>query len=251
MPVSFFKRDRKKLLFLGLLLALSGCAVMDPLKTWDNGSTLAVCFVDPAPVGIRQRIAAAAAEWTRWANLTFDFGDPPAPRMCDTARVYDITIGFGRDGSASLVGIDSRDKVPSMNLGHFDDPTNAALQDPREFNRIVLHEFGHAIGLEHEFQSPNGMCNAKLDWDKARAFYRQHMGWSGADVDSNLKTINTHGRSLLVSPYDVKSIMQYALPAEVFSDGTADPCYTARTYELSPTDKIWVGRMYPKSAAGT
>ncbi len=34
--------------------------------------------------------------------------------------------------------------------------------EDEEYERVVLHEFGHALGLDHEHQSPN----AKLRWNK-------------------------------------------------------------------------------------
>ena len=35
--------------------------------------------------------------------------------------------------------------------------------DEREFRRAVLHEFGHVLGLVHEYQNPN----ADIPWNKA------------------------------------------------------------------------------------
>ncbi len=233
-----------------VLACVPGCVVFDPVRQWPNGATLAVCFVDPAPVQIRQRIAAAAAEWEKWANLHFDFGPAEMPRLCDRGTPYDITIGFTQSGSGSLIGTASRAAKPSMNLGHFDDEDGTAARNPREFDRIVMHEFGHAIGLEHEFQSPNGNCNDRIDWQKARAYFAEHMGWSGEQVDENLRVIDRHLRApdmrMKVSPYDRASIMQYALPPDVFTDGNEDPCYSPPNYQLSDTDKQWIATIYPK-----
>ena len=236
---------------LVLLLSIAGCGIGDPTKFWPNGSTLRVCFVDPASVSVRQRIADAAKEWEKWANLHFDFGDVADPRMCAGDQTYDVTIGFHDDGSASLIGRDSLHMPrPSMNLGHFDDETSAVARDPREFRRIVLHEFGHVLGLEHEFQNPLGSCNDKLDWAKVTKYYTEHMGWSAEMVQANLRAINRPLRPpaqrMLVSPFDRASIMQYALPADVFEDGAGNPCYSERNYELSDADKQWIGTLYPK-----
>ena len=223
----------------------------DPAKLWPNGFTLRACFVDQASVSVRQRIAEAATEWEKWSTLHFDFGNAADPRMCADDGTYDVTIGFRDEGSASLIGRDSLHAArPSMNLGHFNDETSAVAHDPREFRRIVLHEFGHVLGLEHEFQNPLGNCNDKLDWAKVKKYYADHMGWAPEMVEANLRAINRPFRPpaqrMQVSPFDRLSIMQYALPAYVFEDGVSNPCYSERNYELSDEDKRWIGELYPK-----
>jgi hypothetical protein len=81
-------------------------AVLDQMKMWGVGQHVSICFVDPAPAVMRQRIAKAANEWTKWANLVFDFG-PSAddPQMCEAGKTYDISIGFKGGGASSYVGI--------------------------------------------------------------------------------------------------------------------------------------------------
>jgi hypothetical protein len=168
-------------LALLVVACLAGCGAVVPTKKWQNGATLRVCFTEAAPEAIRQRIAAAAGEWTRWANLSFAFATGDG--RCDAHTQYDITIGFAGSGSASLIGTDSRRAVPpSMTLGGFNDPSGAAAQHPPEFNRVVMHEFGHAIGLEHEFQRPDAHCSDRIDWTKAKAAYATHMGWTAAQL---------------------------------------------------------------------
>ena len=106
-------------------------------KTWMNGSTLRVRFMAGTPA--EQAVAREQAGW--WAavaNLKFDFNNAPDA---------EIRITFDpNDGAWSYVGTDCRD-IPSneatMNLGFLDGGTAA-------------HEFGHAIGLAHEHQNPDG-----------------------------------------------------------------------------------------------
>ena len=106
-------------------------------KTWMNGSTLHVRFID----GNAQQQATAKEQakwWSDHANLTFAF---------DNAPNADIRITFDEnDGAWSYVGTDAKG-IPAneatMNLGFLDGGTAA-------------HEFGHAIGLAHEHQNPAG-----------------------------------------------------------------------------------------------
>jgi hypothetical protein len=230
-------------------------AVLDQMKMWGVGQHVTICFVDPAPAAMRQRIARAASEWTKWANLVFDFGpSPDDPQMCEAGKTYDITIGFKGSGASSYVGTDSRHQDPSMVLGNMDDPQSRVAQDDREFKRIVLHEFGHAIGLDHEHQSPAAQCSDQIDWPAAENYYKVHMGWSAQDVHDNLETLPAMLRlakeALKISGFDKTSIMQYSLPPEIFKDGRQAPCFTTKNYDLSPTDKKWVAGLYPERADG-
>lgn len=249
------RRKVRVALVLAAVAGLSGCGVAVPTALWPNGSRLKVCFTQPASADLRARIATEAREWEKWANLHFDFAGGDG--QCSAQGTEDIRIGFSQPGSSSLIGRMSHMTTArtTMNLGQFDDPKSAAAQDPATFRRIVLHEFGHAIGLEHEFQSPTAKCSDGLDWEKARAAYATHMKWSARQVDDNLRTIDDSWRPpeerLRTTAFDRASIMQYSLPAYVFKAGAADPCYTAQVNSvLSPTDKEFVGKLYPKPPPG-
>jgi hypothetical protein len=86
----------------------------------------------------------------------------------DQNYAADIRIGFINQGDYagnwSAVGTDSRDSTVeggapnqgSMNFGGFDQ------QLPVDWAGTVLHEFGHALGFEHEHQSPSGGCDFRL-----------------------------------------------------------------------------------------
>ncbi len=225
-------------------------AVIDGMKLWASGATLAVCFVEEATPAARQRVIGAAKEWAKAANLNlqFDFGDPAGPQTCDKNKSHQISISFKGDGSSSYVGTDSKDHEPSMVLGSLDDDKSRISRNPQEVKRIVLHEFGHAIGLEHENQSPEAHCSDQIDWPKAEKYYQEHMHWSPKTVHENLETMAIPMRAakdaLKISGYDPKSIMQYSIPAEIFKDGTAASCMTELNYDLSDTDKKWVEGLY-------
>ena len=230
-------------------------AVIDGMKLWATGATLAVCFVEEAAPAVRQRIMSAAKEWAKAAdlNLQFDFGDPSGLQTCDKTKPHQISISFKGDGSYSYVGIDSKDHEPSMVLGGLSDDKSRIAQDPQEVKRIVLHEFGHAIGLEHENQSPEAHCSDQIDWPKAEKYYYEHMHWSPKTVHENLETMTIPMRAakdaLKISDYDPKSIMQYAMPAEIFKEGTSASCKTKLNYDLSDTDRKWVEGLYSDQQA--
>ena len=106
-------------------------------KTWMNGTTLRVRFIGGSSAD-RAKARQQAMWWTQFANLHFEFGEAPDA---------EIRVTFDEDdGAWSYVGTDNRAiplDQPTMNLGFLDGGTAA-------------HEFGHAIGLAHEHQNPQG-----------------------------------------------------------------------------------------------
>jgi serralysin len=94
---------------------------------------------------LQERVKNVALVWTTIANIKFDFVQEGNA---------DIRIAFqeGR-GSWSYLGTVARqidETEPTMNYRWLtDDSTDDAVR------RVVLHEFGHALGLIHEHQNPN------------------------------------------------------------------------------------------------
>jgi hypothetical protein len=55
----------------------------------------------------------------------------------------------------------------------------------REYQRVVRHEFGHALGMIREHQNP--AQSARFPWDKPKVYaYYAQQGWSPDDVDFNI-----------------------------------------------------------------
>ena len=118
-------------------------ALLSGLK-WTPGSTVSAKFLGGSPA-LQERVKKVALVWTTIANIKFDFVQEGNA---------DIRIAFqeGR-GSWSYLGTVARqidENEPTMNYGWLtDDSTDDAVR------RVVLHEFGHALGLIHEHQNPN------------------------------------------------------------------------------------------------
>ncbi len=167
-------------------------AIIQFRKKWPNGSTLKVRFLE----GNSDQRAQAMEEATRWtahANLNFLFVDDPDA---------DIRITFdGSDGAWSYVGTDATN-IPqhqaTMNLGFLDHGTSS-------------HEFGHAIGLSHEHQNPQG----GIIWNEAEVL-RDLQGppnnWTPAQIRHNV--LNKYSSDQIRgTQFDPESIMLYAFPA--------------------------------------
>jgi hypothetical protein len=141
---------------------------------WRVGRTLKVKFL-AGEAGIQEKVAQYAKLWEQHANLSLDFGNHSDA---------DVRIAFELgQGSWSWVGTEAAAisrQEPTMNFGWL-----TASTPDSEYERVVCHEFGHALGCIHEHQHPE----AGIPWDR-EAVYAFYAGppnnWSRAMVDNNL-----------------------------------------------------------------
>ena len=216
--------------------------------TWRRGETIKVCFISGSRKA-QERVARIAREWMQYANVTFDFEENGAPRACKGDNSEDIKVTFeDNKGWWSVPGTISRKQNPSMNLQFFgvDTPMlkNGQPAPEAPMRATILHEFGHALGLMHEHQSPNANCDAEIDWDAA---YKvgAGIGWDKAQVDRNFRQL-VNSTELNATEVDRKSIMHYSLPPVLFKRGKESACFVAENQELSEQDRKFIASVYPK-----
>jgi serralysin len=196
-------------------------------KKWQPGRTLRVRHLNGDPQ-IHAKVEHYAKMWEQHANLTFAFGNDPDA---------EIRISYSNDNrSWSYLGTDALTIPAGQETMHYG-WLNSATTD-QEYRRVVVHEFGHAIGMIHEQSHPE----ISINWDKP-AVYRHYaqQGWSQAQVDSNVffkysKLVTQFGA------YDRTSIMHYPIPPEFTTDGKAVGWNT----DLSAMDKEFIAKVYPK-----
>ncbi|KAK3369907.1 hypothetical protein B0H63DRAFT_497148 [Podospora didyma] len=198
---------------------------------WANNRNLRVKILNGTPK-IKQKIRDLSVQWAQYASLTLTFVESGDAEI----RVNNDASG----GSWSYVGTDNL-AIPqtsqTMNFGWFTDST-----DDTEFSRVIVHEFGHALGAIHEHQSPA----AGIPWNKEAvyAYYLATNNWSRDQVDSNI-FFQYQASSTQFSAFDTSSIMLYAIPASLTTNGFSVGWNTA----LSPTDKVFIGKTYPPQAS--
>lgn len=201
-------------------------AAIEFKKRWQPGKTLRVLFMDGDPV-VQQKVAAIFPEWSRHANIRFQVSND-----LDS----EIRISFQQPGSWSYIGTDALlipKSKPTMNYGWLKPHT-----DPEEYQRVVLHEFGHALGLIHEHQNPS----TDIPWNK-EAVYQYYSGppnyWSREQTDRNL--FQTYGKDITqFTRFDRDSIMLYPVEQR-FTNGDFAVGWNKT---LSALDKEFIGRQY-------
>jgi serralysin len=197
---------------------------------WTSKNQLNVIFKDGDDDWNRKvqaKLKDIVKEWEDYAKISFTF-DPNGSR--------DITIQFEPDATypdygvyQSLLGPNSHGENPSMWLLFQPQTTDDELK------RVILHEFGHALGLIHEQTRPD----VKIGW-KPDAVYKYYSftGWSKDQIDEQVMKPSPF-KALRKSPFDLISIMIYPIPkglAAIEAGGTKD---------LSPMDKVFIASFYP------
>jgi len=202
-------------------------AAGSPDLFWKDRKVLRVRFLDGSEF-LMAKVRYYAQFWSDYANIRFEFKE---------TGLSDIRVSFNPDGSSwsyignSAKGVDESE--PTMNFGWFNESTTAV-----EFRRTILHEFGHALGLIHEHQSPG----ATINWNKpvVYKYYWEHFRWNQSLVDSAIFAKYSKARTQYTA-YDPTSIMHYPIPAEFTTDGTSVGWNT----KLSKMDIDFIKNKYP------
>ncbi|MDQ3749883.1 MAG: M12 family metallopeptidase [Acidobacteriota bacterium] len=195
---------------------------------WKSGDIITVSFLDGVP-SIQEKIKQVARTWVKpgMANLKLDFRND---------NNTDIRISFRHRGSWSTIGTECRfvDKPDAtMNYGWLDENST-----DDELRRVVLHEFGHALGLVHEHQNPAG----GIQWNRAAVIAElsgSPNNWSLEDIEHNMFEPQAASQTNFTD-LDVDSIMMYPIPANWTTNGFS----IGLNDDFSAADKNFIRQQY-------
>ena len=200
-------------------------------RIWRPGRILHVAFLEGVSE-VHQKVTFYANEWGKYGNITFIFDNIPNA---------EIRIAFRPGASWSALGTEALVEeyfpvgAPTMNFGWLTPST-----PDHEYSSVVLHEFGHALGLIHEHQNPGG--GLKWNYD---AVIKELSGppnyWDTATIQSNVFAQYDEAQTQY-SHFDPTSIMLYPIPSTwVLNDREVQ-----RNYTLSKMDKEFIQTLYPR-----
>ncbi|KAF8535154.1 hypothetical protein BDD12DRAFT_856741 [Trichophaea hybrida] len=199
-------------------------------RLWPRDRLLSVHLLG-GTLSQRDKVHRHATAWTKHANLRFTFVDKePA----------DIRVRFDPEkGTWSYIGTDALvvdQGLPTMNFSWLDDGDDDGAA------RIVMHVFGHAIGLVHEHRNEEG----GIPWDRSAVceYYKKTFAWSEDEVKQHI--LDYYESDLSQFPPEVKggSIMQFEVPDSLTTkhpiteaDGFfANSCYSGMTGSMGIAD---------------
>jgi hypothetical protein len=201
-------------------------------KYWGKaGVRLTVSFLDNPPSDLRARILSHMNAWNATANVQF----------VETSSNGQVRIARNPgDGYWSYLGTDILSIAsgqPTMNLDSFSMSTADS-----EFHRVVRHETGHTLGFPHEHM--RSQIVARIDREKAIAYFMATQGWSRDQVIAQVLTPLDNSALIATAQADPTSIMCYWLPASIMSDGVA----VTGGADINALDAQFASSVYPKFA---
>lgn len=222
---------------------------------WPKGQVITVNFFDSnrrlaffkskVTPFVRAQVEKYAHVWEHYANIKFQFVDDKDDAMIrikvssDKKGIGGQTIGYGDGGGLGKNLLTVPEREFNMELYGFD-----ATTSEEEFSEIVIHEFGHALGLVHEHRH----WGANIDQDIYFKYLMRTYGWSLKQAKDQASIYDDAARAMYgleTTAYDKYSIMHYDVPKEC----TKNKLPIRSSNKLSQRDKAFIATVYPFPAS--
>jgi hypothetical protein len=229
--------------------------VVEVGRRWPNGSTLKVLVKnETGNAAWAKKVIESVQTWEKYANIDFDIMDydvimaMPSPSKEEYIQKFvnncdiRVLVKNGDFQCWSYVGTTCRLKAQKGETSVLFSFGSYKIDDTW-VSTTIIHEFGHALGFQHEHNNEN----AKIPWNKEAVYaYYAKQGWDKAKVDCNLFASFTGAAFDQSAGYDSKSIMTYSIQnAHVLGRETLGGYYVASNTVLSDLDKRGALKHYP------
>ena len=228
-------------IFICILLFITSClvqlnasaAVLVKEKIWTNHTLLNVVFLDGNEKQ-KQLIQQYAPLWLEDSDLSFHFFND----LQSAPKQTHIRISF-KSHTGSILGShgDYSSKTATLVLAQLNQPN---LSEEAK-KRLVLHEFGHALGFEHEYRNPKWPYGVEIFAEQTQLCIpkMQLLDYDLVNAEKKCQEINQTLKShdVLATVYDENSIMNYPLRIPLANNQFKD--ILAKS-ELSVLDKLAV-----------
>ena len=240
----------------------------------DGGTIILTIRFENGTPELRSFVEEAAYEWSDHANVKFNFlpfndktsrvdfpilFDPPKRPFDPLTPPGGMNAAVFRDPDSSYKLVDMRiwkladwlQNAEELERTHGSNPAWMELiRDKRQQAKgLIIHEFGHVLGLEHEHASPALMTK---DPDQQKRIFGKVLEtpfeWNEPALKAAKKDITQFKLNLskdaglgdFRTPFDPKSIMVYRIEPGWNTAGYS----TEDTNELSKVDKAFIGQVY-------
>ncbi len=192
---------------------------------WNPGQTLRVRFLGGTTFQ-KDKVKQYVVQWSNTANIKFQFISSGTSEI----RVS-FTSGSGNWSQIGKNSINVPQNQATMNLDFNSSTSEVSIR------RVVLHEFGHSLGMVHEHQQPF----SNILWKKSvvYAYFANNFGWSAEKVNHNI----FNKKDLVLTQftnYDPKSVMHYS----ILSGWTTNGYTVSAATQLSTMDKDFMQKKY-------
>ena len=191
---------------------------------------------------IQASIKESAKAWEIPAYIHLKFVSSKEPADIRIALINDPKADFAGNSELGINAKWTAEDEPTMHL-------NQVLKYSKEFLReLVQHEFGHALGLEHE----QNHSKANINLRALTIYYMEveSQDWTDAEVSASAylpmllsKYRGLNNPIIEESAYDPLSIMHYDIPLCAMPNGKN--ITRSSIVEISEGDKAFIGKIYP------
>lgn len=220
---------------------------------WRNGSTLRVYFMPGGTSFQHERVKRLlASTWELYANIKFEY--------VNERHYSDIRVqleGRGADGSSYVGNQAKRIPTSEATLRVGCASSGRFKHGFREGQALILHEFGHGLGLEHEHQRHD----RPFTFNEPELYSSLGKSITNKDQRKVMKLNWTDKYKQRIDyrpPYDRDSIMHYDLPAGVIVPTrqiVGQPLFRTidgpANFRLTRGDRFTIASIYPQPRGNT